>query len=61
MKSCYNCPDRVVEPNCHMDCKDYIARTEENNHINHIRSIETAINAYEVPKLMKNAIAKAAR
>ena len=25
-KSCYGCPDRVADPNCHGTCKGYIDR-----------------------------------
>lgn len=26
-KSCLNCPERSVEPNCHMTCAAYLARS----------------------------------
>ena len=29
-KSCYGCPDRVADPNCHGTCKGYIDRTKQN-------------------------------
>ena len=25
-KSCYGCPDRVADPNCHSTCKGYVDR-----------------------------------
>lgn len=28
-KSCYGCPDRVADPNCHGTCKGYIGRVEQ--------------------------------
>lgn len=27
--TCKNCPDRTVEPNCHMTCEGYIFRCEK--------------------------------
>ena len=59
MKSpCRKCPNSGT---LHIRCGKYKEYRAELDHINHIRAIETAINAYEVPKLMANAIAKAAR
>ncbi len=29
-KSCYGCPDRVADPNCHGTCKGYIDRAKQN-------------------------------
>jgi len=31
MKSspCYNCPDRMIDPNCHMNCGDYDGYRDE--------------------------------
>ena len=29
-KSCEDCPDRTVEPNCHMTCEGYIFRCQKN-------------------------------
>lgn len=31
---CKDCPDRVVQPNCHMTCKKYLKEVEDNNKIN---------------------------
>lgn len=59
MKSpCEHCPKSGT---VHTRCDRYADYRKAIDHINHVRSVETAINAYEVPKLMKNAIAKAAR
>lgn len=27
--TCYGCPDRSIEPNCHATCRGYIYRQEE--------------------------------
>ena len=29
-KTCKDCPDRSVEPNCHSTCEGYIARCKQN-------------------------------
>ena len=29
-KSCQDCPDRSIEPNCHETCEGYLFRCEEN-------------------------------
>lgn len=28
-RTCQNCPDRSVEPNCHMTCEGYLFRCEK--------------------------------
>ena len=30
-KSCQGCPDRTVEPNCHMTCGGYLKRAEKSS------------------------------
>ena len=55
MKSpCEHCPKSGT---VHTRCDRYADYRKAIDHINHVRAVETAINAYEVPKLMKNAIA----
>ena len=39
-KSCEDCPDRSVEPDCHMDCKGYKKRQKRQEKINKARRIE---------------------
>ena len=36
-KSCNNCPDRTIEPNCHMTCEHHLKRSERNEIIRKAR------------------------
>ena len=37
-KSCNDCSNRVVEPNCHMTCQDYLSEVEEQERIKKIKN-----------------------
>ena len=40
--TCYGCPDRSIEPNCHLSCEGYKYRTE--------KAAEIKREAYKVTK-----------
>jgi hypothetical protein len=59
MKSpCLNCPNSGT---VHTRCKAYNDYRAEQDHINHVRLIEKVIDYYSYPKIINNAVAKAAR
>ena len=44
-KSCYGCPDRVADPNCHGTCKGYIDRAAASKAKSELIRAEKAKNA----------------
>ena len=40
-KTCKGCPDRTVEPNCHMTCEDYLRRVEKTKELKELREKAT--------------------
>ena len=44
-KSCYGCPDRVADPNCHGTCKGYIDRAAASKRKSELIRAEKAKNA----------------
>ena len=46
-KSCKDCPDRTVQPNCHETCKGYIKRCEIRKERNEKARQEAVYRQYE--------------
>ena len=48
-KTCERCPDRVVEPNCHMTCEGYLARVEKSKQVKELveNSVRGKREAYQ--------------
>ena len=48
--TCMNCPDRTIEPNCHMTCESYLSRIKTKQEykyaINNERMKDGAIRSY---------------
>lgn len=59
-KSCQGCPDRTVEPNCHMTCEGYLKRVEKNKRIKELRD-EATRGTREAYKEKHEAIARTKR
>lgn len=36
-ESCEGCPDRTIEPNCHITCEGYIFRLEKSERLKKLR------------------------
>lgn len=60
-KTCKDCPDRVVEPNCHDTCKGYKARQEQNAKLVEAKRKDREFNDFKigVVEKTKEAVAKA--
>ena len=59
MKSpCLNCQNSGT---VHIRCDKYESFRAGQDHINHVRLIERVIDYYAYPKIVSNAVAKAAR
>ena len=59
--TCLNCPDRCVEPNCHTNCTRDAEQRARNELIRQNRNADNVYDAYAYPKIISNAVAKAAR
>lgn len=59
-KSCNGCPDRVVEPNCHMTCEGYLKRVAKRQLIKE-RHLEATKGTREAYVEKRDAIAKTKR
>ncbi len=46
-ETCQNCPDRTVEPNCHMTCEGYLFRSEKAEKVRRERYERLQKNEYE--------------
>lgn len=46
-KSCENCPDRTVEPNCHTTCEGYLFRCEQNRKKKERKKEDTEFNSFK--------------
>ncbi len=44
---CKNCPDRCVEPNCHMSCPKYIEFQAFRQQLSDKRAVASALNDYD--------------
>lgn len=44
---CKNCPDRCVEPNCHMTCEKYLEFQAFRQEIIEMRAVTSALNDYD--------------
>ena len=52
-KTCKDCPDRQIEPNCHMHCEGYLCRTKRSKEISEKKKQEVAFNSYKVDRIQK--------
>lgn len=54
-KTCKDCPDRTVQPNCHMTCEGYKARQRQRQEADRKRLTEygTDLFQYEVKKKLR--------
>ena len=54
-KTCKDCPDRTVQPNCHMTCEGYKARQRQRQEADRKRLTEygTDMFQYEVKKKLR--------
>lgn len=43
-KTCQNCPDRCIEPNCHTTCEGYLARKKMYEKISEARRNRTIMS-----------------
>lgn len=60
-KSCKDCPDRTIQPNCHMTCEGYLARCERNEMIRAKKKEYILSNDYLFDMKMKNIYKKSKR
>lgn len=51
---CKDCPDRTVEPNCHMTCEAYLTEKAESERIKSARIREAQIIAYTRDSIRKH-------
>ena len=52
-KSCKDCPDRSVEPNCHNTCEGYLARCEKSKKIREQKDAYFKVLNYEQERLTR--------
>ena len=60
-KTCKDCPDRTVEPNCHDTCKGYKARQEQKAKVIEAKRKDRDFNDFKIEAVEKTkaAVAKA--
>lgn len=52
--TCYGCPDRTIEPNCHDTCRGYLYRQAENNKRNEERCKDFKYYEYKEDAIRKS-------
>lgn len=55
-KTCKDCPDRTISPNCHSTCEGYLYRVRKNKEIAEERKAEAIRRGYEFDKSSKYRI-----
>ena len=53
-KTCKDCPDRTISPNCHSTCEGYLERVKHNKELAEHRRKEAIITEYEFEKKIKS-------
>lgn len=56
-KTCKDCPDRTVEPNCHDKCKGYKARQEQNAKLVEAKRKDRDFTSFKVEAVEKTIAA----
>lgn len=50
-KSCKDCPDRCVSPNCHSTCEGYLYRCEQNKQRREKERAKSQITDYKLSRI----------
>lgn len=53
--SCEGCPDRTVEPNCHMSCEGYTFRKNRIEKFTQVKKEQQTIDNYEMSQIIKRS------
>lgn len=52
-KTCKDCPDRTIEPNCHETCEGYKKRQKKQEKINEARRMENDYREFKSGRVEK--------